>query len=245
MRSSLFTSSSSANRSSAGRSSVPRRRLPRRTLAAGAVTGALLAIAVPAMASAHVTVSPDELAAGDHGVLTFAFSHGCEESPTTSLRITMPDGLASVAPTVDSDWSIDVERGDDGLVSAVTYTAVTPVPNGLRGAVSMGIGLDEDTPETLAFPVVQTCETGSTEWTQLAEDGEDPHSLDAPAPVVHVGAASDDHAEHGTATGAENAETDSDDDAAADPTPVVLGSAGLVAGLAALVVSVMAYRRKA
>lgn len=242
MRSSLFTS---ANRSSADRSSVPRRRLPRRTLAAGAVTGALLAIAVPAMASAHVTVSPDELAAGDHGVLTFAFSHGCEESPTTSLRITMPDGLASVAPTVDSDWSIDVERGDDGLVSAVTYTAVTPVPNGLRGAVSMGIGLDEDTPETLAFPVVQTCETGSTEWTQLAEDGEDPHSLDAPAPVVHVAAASGDHAEHGTATGAEDAETDSDDDAAADPTPVVLGSAGLVAGLAALVVSVMAYRRKA
>jgi len=228
-------------------SSITRRRVPRRTLAAGVAVGAVLAIAVPAMASAHVTVSPDELAAGDHGVLTFAFSHGCEESPTTSLRITMPDGLASVAPTVDSDWTIDVERGDDGLVSAVTYTAVTPVPNGLRGAVSMGIGLDEDSPETLAFPVVQTCETGSTEWTQLAEDGEDPHSLDAPAPVVHVAAASGDHSEHGTATGDEDAESDADggNAAASAPTGIVLGSAGLVAGLAALVVSVLAYRRRA
>lgn len=228
-------------------SSITRRRIPRRTLAAGVAAGAVLAIAVPAMASAHVTVSPDELAAGDHGVLTFAFSHGCEDSPTTSLRITMPDGLASVAPTVDSDWTIDVERGDDGLVSAVTYTALTPVPNGLRGAVSMGIGLDEDSPETLAFPVVQTCETGSTEWTQLAEDGEDPHSLDAPAPVVHVGAASGEHAEHGATTGDEDAAPDADagDAAASDPTGIVLGSAGLVAGLAALVVSVLAYRRKA
>ncbi|PCE14823.1 hypothetical protein AUC47_01350 [Microbacterium sp. SZ1] len=227
-------------------SSITRRRIPRRTLAAGVAAGAVLAIGVPAMASAHVTVSPDELAAGDHGVLTFAFSHGCEDSPTRSLRITMPDGLASVAPTVDSDWTIDVERGDDGLVSAVTYTAVTPVPNGLRGAVSMGIGLDEDSPETLAFPVVQTCETGSTEWTQLAEDGEDPHSLDAPAPVVHVGAASGEHAEHGTATDEEDAASDADNAAAAasDPTGIVLGSAGLVAGLAALVVSVLAYRRK-
>lgn len=224
-------------------SSIARRRVPRRTLAAGVAAGAVLAIAVPAMASAHVTVSPDQLVAGDHGVLTFAFSHGCEDSPTTSLRITMPDGLASVAPTVDSDWTIDVERGDDGLVSAVTYTAVTPVPNGLRGAVSMGIGLDEDSPETLAFPVVQTCETGSTEWTQLAEDGEDPHSLDAPAPVVHVGDAS---GEHGATTGDEDAASDAEagDAAASDPTGIVLGSAGLVAGLAALVVSVLAYRRK-
>ncbi|MCM3779175.1 YcnI family copper-binding membrane protein [Microbacterium hydrocarbonoxydans] len=227
-------------------SSTTRPRVPRRILAAGVAAGAVLAIAVPAMASAHVTVSPDELAAGDHGVLTFAFSHGCEESPTTSLRITMPDGLASVAPTVDSDWTIDVERGDDGLVSAVTYTAVAPVPNGLRGAVSMGIGLDEDSPEALAFPVVQTCETGSTEWTQLAEDGEDPHSLDAPAPVVHVGPASGDHTDHGAATGEDAApDADAGDAAASDPTGIVLGSAGLVAGLAALVVSVLAYRRKA
>ena len=68
----------------------------------------------------------------------------------------------------------------------MTYTAVTPVPTDLRGAVSMGVGLDENTPDTLAFPVVQECVEGSTEWTQLAENGEDPHSLDAPAPVVSV-----------------------------------------------------------
>lgn len=91
--------------------------------AAGILGGAVLALAVPSLASAHVGVSPDELVAGDHGVLTFSFSHGCEDSPTTALRITMPDGLASVAPTLDGDWNIQVERGDDGLVSAVTYTA--------------------------------------------------------------------------------------------------------------------------
>ncbi|NKF31898.1 DUF1775 domain-containing protein, partial [Pseudomonas sp. BGM005] len=113
--------------------------------------------------------------------------------------ITMPEGLASVAPTMDSDWTIAVERGDDGLVSAVTYTAATPVPTDLRGAVSMAVGLDESTPESLAFPVVQTCVEGSTEWTQLAEDGQDPHDLDSPAPVVTVGAASEEYAGHGGA----------------------------------------------
>jgi uncharacterized protein YcnI len=211
---------------------------------AAVLTGAALAIAVPASASAHVTVSPDELVAGDHGVLTFTFSHGCETSPTTSLRITIPDGLASVAPTMDGDWSIDVERGADGLVSAVTYTALTPVPIDLRGAVSMSVGLDEDTPDTLVFPVVQTCVEGSTEWTQVAEKGEDPHSLDAPAPVVTVNASSDDagHAAHG----AETTDAAAGEAAAApDTAGVLLGAGGLVAGVAALIVALIALRRRA
>lgn len=217
----------------------------RRNLTAGLVGGAILALAIPAMASAHVGVSPDELTAGDHGVLTFSFAHGCDNSPTTSLKITMPEGLASVAPTMDSDWTIDIDRGDDGLVSAVTYTAVTPVPNELRGAVSMSVGLDDSTPDSLAFPVVQTCVEGSTEWTQLAEDGEDPHSLDAPAPVVAVvAAAGEAHGEH-----SEAAETGGSDAANDGGTPDALGTAlgagGLIAGLAALVVSVLAFRRKA
>jgi uncharacterized protein YcnI len=213
---------------------------------AGILGGAVLALVIPSMASAHVGVSPDELVAGDHGVLTFSFSHGCENSPTTALRITMPDGLASVAPTMDSDWNIQVERGDDGLVSAVTYTAISPVPTDLRGAVSMGVGLDESTPDSLAFPVVQECVEGATEWTQLAENGEDPHTLEAPAPVVSVSAAAaDGHGDHDAAAGTEEAQAGTAPSGTADPLGVVLGAGGLVAGVAALVVAVLAYRRRA
>lgn len=209
--------------------------LTRRSIAAGFIGGAVLVLAAPAMAGAHVGVSPDALAAGDHGVLTFSFAHGCENSPTTSLTITMPPGLTSVAPTADGDWSIDMARGSDGLVNTVTYTALTPVTNGLRGEVSMSVGLDEDAPDSLAFPVTQRCVEGVTEWTQLAENGEDPHSLDTPAPVVEVTAEADSHgaaAEHTSSPSTDSLGT-------------VLGAGGLVAGLAALVVAVLAYRRRA
>lgn len=216
-------------------------RRPRRALlgATGVFGGLVLALTVPAMAGAHVTVSPDELAAGDHGVLTFSFAHGCGTSPTTALRVSIPDGLASVAPTLDGDWSIQVERGDDGLVNAVTYTALTPVPTDLRGAVSMSVGLDENTPETLAFPVVQQCVEGATEWTQLAEKDEDPHDLDAPAPVVTVTDATG--GGHGTSATPEPATADAGDDALS----IALGAGGLLAGVAALVVAVLALRRRA
>jgi len=210
---------------------------------AGIIGGAALALVVPSMAGAHVGVSPDELVAGDHGVLTFSFSHGCENSPTTALRITMPEGLASVAPTMDGDWNIQVERGDDGLVSAVTYTALTPVPTDLRGAVSMSVGLDESTPESLAFPVVQQCVEGATEWTQLAENGEDPHSLDAPAPVVTIAeSAAGGHGGHDTSATADDVTSDATAD---DVAGIALGAGGLVAGVAALIVAVLAYRRRA
>lgn len=216
------------------------------TLALGLVAGTALVITAPLTASAHVGVSPDELVVGDHSVLTFSFSHGCDDSPTTSLRITMPEGLTSVAPTMDGDWTVAVERGDDGLISAVTYTAVTPVPIDLRGAVSMAVGIDEETPDTLAFPVLQTCVDGSTDWSQLTEKGEDPHSLEAPAPVVSVSPATE--AGHGGSEkphAEEKPTADEKSAPAADPAGAVLGAGGLVAGLAALVVSVLAYRRRA
>ena len=230
---------------------ITRTRRHRATLATvGILGGTALALAVPSLAGAHVGVSPDELVAGDHGVLTFSFSHGCENSPTTALRITMPDGLASVAPTMDGDWTIQVERGDDGLVSAVTYTALAPVPTDLRGAVSMAVGLDESAPESLAFPVVQECVDGTTEWTQIAENGEDPHSLDAPAPVVTVAdvaevapAGHGAHAATGTADG--TADGTASTPSVTDALGVVLGAGGLLAGVGALVVAILAYRRRA
>jgi uncharacterized protein YcnI len=221
------------------------RTTPFRRGAVAVVIGVGLAVAAPVVASAHVGVSPDTMPTDASAVLTFSFSHGCEGSPTTALRVTMPDGLASVAPTVDGVWDIAVERGDDGLVSAVTYTALTPIPSDLRGAASMQVRPAEDAAESLAFPVVQTCETGATEWVELAEDGQDPHELEAPAPVVALSAAAgSDHGDH-----ASNETTDADSSgateaAASDPVAIVLGTGGLVAGVAALIVSILAYRRR-
>ncbi|GGD80853.1 YcnI family copper-binding membrane protein [Microbacterium murale] len=208
-----------------------------------AALAAGLVLAAPAVAQAHVGVSPDAVQPGASTVLNFSFTHGCEESPTTALRITMPEGLASVSPTVDSNWKIAVERADNGLVSAVTYTALTPIPTGLQGVASMAVQIGEDAPETLAFPVEQTCESGVNEWVEIAEDGADPHDLDSPAPVVTVAAG-----DESTTDAAHTEHSDAQEDAQgqtteASPVGVILGGAGLLTGVAALVVAVLAYRR--
>lgn len=237
-------------------STSPRRRA---RLLTGVVAGAVLAVAAPLAASAHVHVTPDTSDAGATTRLAFSFSHGCEDSPTTSLTITVPDGIDGVTPVLDGAWSITREVGDDGIPTSVTYTAVTPVETGVAASVALDVIFASSAANTsVAFPVLQTCEVGSIDWSEVAGDGQTEDDLEAPAPVVAVGAvaaAGDGHG-HGAATDASTDDATDDEhahdeaDAAAtasdaDPVARWLSGGALVAALAALVVALVGRRRRA
>ncbi|WP_409047255.1 YcnI family protein [Microbacterium sp. HA-8] len=226
------------------RAAARRRALTR--IGIGTAVAAGLVFAAPLAAQAHVTVTPNVAAtAGGSGVLTFAFQHACEGSATTALEIDVPDGIASAYPTALAGWRVDVQRdGEDGPVSQIVYTADEPHPDGIRAAVEVAVQYSTDTGgETLAFPVNQVCEDGNIDWSQIAEDGEDPHDLDSPAPTVTVAEAAEDGGDHHSG-GTEEAtgQTTADD---TSPLPIVLGAGGLVLGAGALVVALLALRRRA
>src|SRR5690606_39248634 len=166
----------------------------------------------------------------------------CDASPATALRVTMPEGIGNAWPTFDSDWSADIEKSASGAVSAVTFTAVHPVADDLRGMVGLTVITDKHAADQLVFPVEQRCVTGTNEWTQIAKDGEDPHSLDAPAPVVSLTAADDADAAH--AGHAEDAADAADDGSPTNALPLILGGGGLAVSIAALVLAIGAYRRR-
>jgi periplasmic copper chaperone A len=222
-----------------------------RRLAIGTAAGIALAVAVPLAASAHVHVDPGTAAAGSTETLTFAFSHGCDGSPTTALVVDIPEGVGNATPIVQGGWTVTRELSADGVPTQVTFTSDTPVEDGLKGTVSMDVLFDESAADSqIAFPVTQTCVAGETAWTEIAEEGQDPHDLEAPAPVVEVGAvaAEDEHAhDDAAATDDEQASADADDAAAATADPVArwLAAGGLVAGIAALAVVLVRGRRKA
>lgn len=241
-------------------------RAPRRarTAAVGAVLGLSLAVAAPLAASAHVHVSPETGTVGESTPLTFSFSHGCDGSPTTALVFEIPEHVDGVTPVVDGAWDVERTLGDDGIATEVVYTARTPIEDGLSSSVTLNVIFASDADGTsVAFPVVQTCENGENAWTELAEEGEDPHDLDTPAPVVAVGAAatdtagdaSQDHDHADTDVAADDASADTGDEATADAAEsqpatdtsstvaVWLGAGALVVAVAALVAALR--RRKA
>lgn len=203
-----------------------------RLTVAGLLAGIAVAVALPMAASAHVHVTPDEAQAEASAPLVFTFSHGCDDSPTTALTFTIPEGVDGVTPVLDANWTITRELGSNGIPTAVTFTAQSPIESGIQASAAMNVIFAKDQAHTaVPFPVRQTCVKGETDWKDIAATGQSEDDLKAPAPVVAVGdiAANAGH-EHGDGDG------DGDSDAAAaasqpDLTARWLGGAGLVAGV--------------
>lgn len=216
---------------------------------------AIMALAVPA--AAHVSTSPSEGPAGGRADIGFAFSHGCGDSPTTTVAIKIPDELNSVTPNAHPGWDVEVVRVpldppiDDGhggqvteRVDQVIYTAKEPLDNGIRDVLTLSLTIPEDEGAVLSFPTVQTCEEGEHAWIQIASEGQDPHDLESPAPQVTITAASGEGHGHGASDDQEDGHSDesASDGAAQTDAPDTLtlvslgvGALGVILGGAALV----------
>lgn len=229
----------------------------RRTLTSAAATGGAAALLLTAAggAAAHVGVTPDKTSANSYALLTFGIPHGCEESSTTKVTITLPAELNDAQPTVNPNWTVEKvteqlaepKKLADGSsitkrTSQIVYTAKEPLPHELRDALVLSVKLPDTAGTTLHFPTLQSCKTGQTDWSQIAKDGEDPHSLEAPAPSITVTAAEstghgDAAAMHSTADNTEQAAAVSDSGADAR------SWAGLAAGIGGLVLGGVALLR--
>ena len=224
----------------------------RRTLARlGATAGAagLLTLGLAAPASAHVTVTPSDTAAGAFTVLTFSVPHGCDGSATTGITIQIPEEILSVTPTrnpyydvektmVTLDEPVEDAHGNSVTerVGEVVYTSNAPLPDGERDTMELSLQLPDAAGETLAFPVIQTCQKGETGWTEVPAEGQDEEELEHPAPTVTITEATGDA--HGAAT-TEPAEATDDSDDSEDGNGLaivglVVGAAGVIVGGTAL-----------
>lgn len=222
----------------------------------GLTAGALLAIGAPLAASAHVTVTPSDTAAGSYALLTFATSHGCEGSPTTKMTIDIPEGIISVSPTVNPNWTIEkisTGEGDAARVSQVVYTAITPLEDGLRDTFVLSAKLPDDAVgETLEFPVLQSCAVGETNWSETSVAGED--EPESPAPFIvltEAAAGGDGHGGHAAAD-TDDAPAESGEATAVSPEAPssdmiarILGVGGLIVGAIGVTLAVVTRRSAA
>ncbi|WP_158603871.1 YcnI family copper-binding membrane protein [Cryobacterium tepidiphilum] len=232
--------------------------------ATGLAAGALLAVAVPLSASAHIHVDPSSAPAGSSAVLTFTLPHGCDGSATTAISIEIPKGITGVTPTAKAGWNVekvavDLDKPlDDGHGNTITtrtgsirYTADTPLADGLRDTFALSVPLPADAAgESLQFPVLQACESGTVEWNETQKAGaEEPEH---PAPAVTVTAATPgEHSDDGDGDAAQAVQAAPATDAASQATPTagddilarVLGIGGLVVGAVGIVVALTARRR--
>ncbi|WP_354236130.1 YcnI family protein [Arthrobacter sp. UYEF3] len=213
-------------------------------------------------ASAHVGVSPDKTSANSSALLTFAIPHGCEQSSTTKLTITLPSELNDAQPTVNPNWTAakvteqfpEPKKLADGSAitkrtSQIVYTAKAPLSPEFRDVLVLSVKLPDAAGKTLYFPTLQTCEAGQVDWSQIPAAGQDAHSLQSPAPSVMVTeavAGTDVHGAHAAAvlgTAADTASGTAQASAANDDGGQARSWAGLVAGVGGLILGGLALLR--
>ncbi|MFF5171438.1 YcnI family protein [Micromonospora sp. NPDC000089] len=220
-------------------------------LAFTAATAAVLGLAGPA--SAHVTVNPQEATQGGYGRFAFRVPDESDSAATTKVEVTLPENapVGSVSTMPVPGWTVVVQKRKvdppidvhgsqlTEAVSKLTWTAAGG--GGVKPGefqefpVSMGPLPQVD---KMVFKVLQTYSDGKvSRWIEEpTAGGEEPEN---PAPVLTLTAASASAAPVAPAAASSTAADDEDSTGVATG----LGIAGLVAGLAGLLLGGVAFAR--
>jgi len=171
------------------------------TRVAGQLALVFSAAACCSHALAHITAQPNEAVAGTYFETSFNVPHGCDGSSTVAIQVTIPAGVLSVKPQMKPGWQVEARtqvidpplKGEHGAGTTQAVSSVEwrggPLPDGLYDRFGILMKLPDTPGKTLWFPVVQTCENGRREWTDIPADGQSVHALHGPAPFVRLQAA--------------------------------------------------------
>jgi uncharacterized protein YcnI len=227
------------------------------SVAAG--TTALLLLAAPLAATAHVRVDPGQAAAGSYATLTFKVPTESATAGTVKLVVDLPtetpftsvsyQPLPGWTTTVDTEKLAKPVKTVDGTITEapvrVTWTAGNGVEiePGQFQLFTISAGAVPDTGEVL-LPAHQTYSDGSVvDWADTTPaSGKEPEH---PAPILYINdvapAAGGANPVVATTTPVPAAAAS---DGSADAVAIGLGIGGLALGAIALVVAVFAMTRR-
>lgn len=148
----------------------------------------ILALLAATPAAAHVVAVPDAAKAGSYSAIAFRVGHACAAGDVTlKVRIEIPDGVASARPRVKPGWTYSIEREDPkSPPTAITFEGRLPDEAFDDFAILMKLPAPntKEGGDRMIFPVVQTCEKGESQWTEVPSPEAPDAKLNRPAPTV-------------------------------------------------------------
>jgi len=217
---------------------------------------AVAALALPAVAAAHVTIQPNTATAGGYTRVDVRVPNERDDAGTTQVRVQLPPGFTSASYEPRPGWKVTTKKvkldqpitTEDGFEIDEGIGEITWTGDGKQGVIAPGqfvdFGLSLKMPEgeagdTLTFKALQTYDDGQVvRWIG-------PEDADQPAPTVTLTAAAGEPGGHGvSASSAPEAQNASAPAPAADESSdglaiaaLIVGALALVAALAALLVN--------
>jgi uncharacterized protein YcnI len=158
-----------------------------------------LAAAFAAPAAAHVTLETPEARVNGPYKAVLRVPHGCGKTPTTAIRVRIPEGVLGVKPKPNPGWTLTTVTAKypkpvklyhaeltEGVVE-ITWSGGKLPDAWFEEFVFTGYISGELQPGTsLYFPVVQECEGGVHRWIEIPAAGQPRSELPQPAPELKL-----------------------------------------------------------
>jgi periplasmic copper chaperone A len=158
----------------------------------------------------HVVLADQAALAGTSYRATLRVGHGCDGSPVTALRVSIPNGFTGAKPMPKAGWTLTTKVGklskpyddhgkqvSEGLLEVI-WTAASK-DSWLQDAWYDEFVLRGSLPKEAGpmwFKVLQTCEKGSIDWAETPASGNSTKGLKFPAALLELiesGAAAHQH----------------------------------------------------
>ncbi|HVV66954.1 MAG TPA: YcnI family protein [Candidatus Saccharimonadales bacterium] len=132
-------------------------------LLASIVTAITIAVALPAVAFAHVIVTPNQADVGASTKFNVSVPNE-KEVAVTSVKLDIPKGVQNASPDVMAGWNITTTADSSGNVTSITWTGGIPV--GQRADFAFKAQLPANATE-LDWKAYQTYADGTVvQWDQ-------------------------------------------------------------------------------
>ena len=166
-----------------------------RLLSAASLAATLLA-ATPAFA--HVELQADKAPAGSSYKAVLMVPHGCAGSPTTGLRVQIPDGVIEIKAMAKPGWKIAIKTAKLGQPVEFEGEKVTEavkeiewsggnLPDSFYDEFAFVATLPDKPGTIIYFPTMQICAKGEKRWIEIPTQGQSSEDLKAPAPSFTLG----------------------------------------------------------
>ncbi|MFL6706966.1 MAG: YcnI family protein [Massilia sp.] len=117
-------------------------------------------------AQAHVSLDQKTASAGSYQKLTFRVGHGCEGSASTAITVLLPEGFNGAKAMPKPGWTIATSAAGKPAGAREISWKGGPLPDEQFDEFNLLVKLP-DAPGKQVLKVIQQCEKGRAEWTEL------------------------------------------------------------------------------
>jgi len=149
---------------------------------------------------AHITLNEPQAMAGSYYKATLRVGHGCNGSPTTDITVQVPAGFQGAKPQPKAGWTLATRQAKLAQPYSSHVKTLTDDVVELRWTASNKesalpdaqfdefafMGRLPDLAGPLWIKVLQACESGQNDWSDIPVSGTSTRGLKSPAVLLDV-----------------------------------------------------------